>query len=148
MMNDAEYKKAVMSIRICVSGCSLGAIIISAVYTGLFANMWAQAVDLNDIASDAGYDDDVPAYNRCGGLGALDGDRFNTKWSVILVGNAILYGLLTLFSICQIVGTFWWPCCCCAALNHCLASNATFAFLIVTGVYRYSTEGEACAENS
>ena len=52
------------------------------------------------------------------------------------------------FSICQIIGTFFWPMCCMAACGHCALASAHFACVIVTGVFRYQDEGEKCAKNA
>ena len=128
---------------------------------GMYASMWAAAIEFGDSDQSSAYSGDVPYYDTCpigatsGGLIGLGLTRnsyeygeVDTKWTVIFALNMIVYACLTLFSICQMLGTFFWPLCCFAACGHCATSNAHLACIIVTAVFRYRSEGEKCAENN
>ena len=84
-------------------------------------------------------------------LGSVTGQTnlvqyIDTKWSIVLSFNALLYLILSISTVFLVVGTFWWPLICCGALGHCLGGCAMFACIVVTGVFRYTTEGKLCAE--
>ena len=151
-MSEAERAKALFAARCCVCSCSIVLIAMAATFLGLYAKMWSEAIEFGDKA--ANYDGSVPYYDRCPGI---DIDSFNTftnvneagdtKWTVIFTFNTIVYACMITFSICQIIGTYFWPMCLCAACGHCALASAHFAAVVVTGVFRYQDEGEKCTKN-
>ena len=116
----------------------LGVLVLAqtASYTAIYWGMWADANDFNDLA---GSDD---AYNQCASLNA----DFNTKWSVLLAYNSIFYLILSICTVLIILGSFFWPLACCGMIGHCCGVIPHLACLIVTGVFRFSEDGKACAE--
>ena len=140
-------------LRFCVIIVSIFPIIISAVFSGLYWNMWAQALELNDEAAEVyNYNGSVSYYDTCAlesryVLAVDAGLDADTKWTVLLSFNSILYLLLAICSVCQIIGTWAWPLCCLAGFGHCFGDCARLACLIVTGVFRFSGDGDRCAKN-
>ena len=118
--------------------CCLATIplVICATFCGLYWKMWAEANDYNDAAKALGSIASDNAYDACG---LLDTDTFNTKWTVILQFNSILYLLFTIQTIFLCIGAFFWPCCVCGGLMACFSGCAHIAAIIVTGVFRYQS---------
>ena len=107
-------------------------------------NAFASALGGEEVSSG----DDVNAYDLCGGIGISGATTtWDTKWTTLLRFNAYLYLVLailmffTLFATC--VKGFL--CCTCAAMT--CGGCAHLALIIVTGVFRFSSEGKLCAEN-
>ena len=101
---------------------------------------------------------DVSAFDTCGGLtdvttnadGSLAGVEFiNTKWSVLLAFNSYLYLIHCILTFLVLLGStgILWPCCVLGGCGHCFSGCAHLALVIVTGVFRFSDEGERCAKN-
>ena len=67
---------------------------------------------------------------------------------MLLTFNSILYLILTIFSICQCIGTYAAPFCIFATVGQCTMVLVHLACIILTGVFRLSSEGEACANDS
>ena len=84
---------------------------------------------------------DTPIYDLCGKNSA----DYTTNWTVILAFNSIVFLVLAVSSVLM----------CCACLiapigylgicGNCLGCCAYLAAIIVTGVFRFGTEGEQCA---
>ena len=72
-------------------------------------------------------------------------ERFDTQWTTIFKLNAMTYLFLSIVTCCTCMGFAYAPFLICY-YGHCCLIVAHFCVLIVTGTYRYSDEGEACAE--
>ena len=130
--------------------CTILPLIIFSTYCGLYWGMLSQANDINDEYEDLGdflgVDVDVDPYNLCAGAGGADPD-FDTKWMVLLKFNAFLYLVLTICMFFTLFGSFFMPLYCFTCCSMTCGGCAHLALIIVTGVFRFSTEGKACAEN-
>ena len=123
--------------------------------------MWQDATDFNEKAESVDLETktttlaenetsnlkgvEISPYDRCGaeiGLGVE-----STKWSTILAFNSVLYLCLAVFTVICFIGATCQPLICGAVLGHCCGGCAQFICIIMTGAYRYSEQGEACAEN-
>ena len=73
----------------------------------------------------------------------------DTKWSVILAFNSYYYMVHCICSFLVLLGStgILWPCCCLGACGHTFGFCGHLALVIVTGVFRFSDEGERCAKN-
>ena len=101
---------------------------------------------------------DIEAFDTCGGLtevtmkddGSISGVEFiDTKWSVLLKFNSFLYLIHCILTFLVLLGAtgILWPCCLLGGCGHCFSGCAHLACVIVTGVFRFSDEGERCAKN-
>ena len=72
-----------------------------------------------------------------------DGD---TKWKVAFTLNAICYILLTAWALVLVLSSFVWPLAYCGACCVCFTQCFHLACVIIAGVFRYSSDGETCAE--
>ena len=66
---------------------------------------------------------------------------------MIFAFNSILYLLLAIFTLFYMISTCVWPLWVVGVCGHMCGGCAHLACIIVTGVFRYSTEGKACAMN-
>lgn len=73
---------------------------------------------------------------------------WTTNWTTIYLFNGILYALLAVFTFMLCMTCLVWPMGKLGGIGHGLGCCAHLAAIIVTGVFRYSTEGELCASNS
>ena len=90
-------------------------------------------------------------FDNCG-LQTLDPstntfDIVDTKWSVVYTLNAVVYTLLTFFTCCLTFSIFVPILAFCGSCGLCCTQLAHFSAIVVTGVFRYSDEGEKCAKN-
>ena len=106
--------------------------------------MWAKEQAFNKDAKTLGYTGSVNYYDTCG-LGTEDGAP-NTQWSILIIFNSVLYLCHSVFTLCFCVGVFLWPLICCGAIGHSLGALAQIASIVITGLFRYRSEGAACAE--
>jgi len=72
-------------------------------------------------------------------------EELSTNWSVIYTINVIVYAILTgcLFLMC--CTCFVWPIGWLGLIGHSFGFCAHLAAVVVTGVFRYNSYGEACA---
>jgi len=86
---------------------------------------------------------DTPIYDLCGFDGSAD---YTTNWTVILAFNSIVFAVLAVCSVLMCLTCLVWPIGYVGAFGNCLGCCAYLAAIIVTGVFRYSTEGKQCVE--
>ena len=87
-------------------------------------------------------------YDLCGGQGFQPNGFQNsgTGWGTILEFNMILYSVISGCIGMMLLGTFFCPFWCCGAIGAgCGAGCGQLAAIIVTGVFRLSRDGKACA---
>ena len=70
----------------------------------------------------------------------------DTKWSVAFAFNAVVYTLLTIFTLSLVVSAFFWPLVCVGSIGFCITQFAHFAAIICTGIWRFSGDGPRCAD--
>ena len=137
----AEQKNKAIA---CVCCCGVMTLAMSATWCGLYWSMWTEAGEFNDDAAKVGYkNDSIDAYDTCGDFAG----ETNTQWSVILAFNAILYLVLSICTVLLIIGSVFPPLLCCGCLGHTFGGCGMLACVIVTGVFRYQSEGKNCADN-
>ena len=80
--------------------------------------------------------------------GSITGELINTKRSVILAFNSYLYLIHCILTFLVLLGAtgILWPFCVCGSCGHCFSGCAHLAAVIVTGVFRFSSEGELCSK--
>ena len=132
-------------VRMVVGCCTVMALAISGSWCGLYWSMWSEAQDYNDDAEKIGYKGDTPAYDMCGLMGAAD-PEYDTKWTVLLAFNSILFLSLSICTLLLFLGSFFPPLLCCGCCGHTFGGCAMLACVIVTGVFRFQSEGEKCAD--
>ncbi len=71
----------------------------------------------------------------------------DTRWSLVLAMNSILYLCLSVFTVLMLVGALWWPLACGGSIGHCCGGWVQALIIIMTGAYRYSEDGNLCAQN-
>ena len=132
-------------------------LIYAAVICGVYWGWMNKANDYDDKVQN--WQGDISAFDSCGGLydsiqnaGTINTqvNFIDTKWSVLLAFNSYLYLLHCIMTVLVLLGAtgFLWPCCLVGGCGHFFGGCAAFACIIVTGVFRFSTEGERCAESS
>jgi hypothetical protein len=136
--------------------CATCPLIITATFMGLYWSLFSDAAAVNEEYNPSTMPDGYPgAFDNCGGsanemsgsgLSQTIAEYGDTKWSVVFTLNAIVYTLLTVFTICIALSAVMWPLAICGACGVCCTQMAHFASLIVTGVFRYSSAGEKCAK--
>ena len=132
--------------------------IISSTFMGLYWGLFSDAAKIEDeVALPAYYPEiDYPKFDVCfadvistNAQGQPTAAELgNTKWTVIFTLNAVVYTLLTVSELCLLFSAFIWPLAFCGACGVCCTQMAHFAAVIVTGVFRYSSDGERCAEQT
>ena len=137
--------------KTCPYGCSrtvVGSLltitpfIIALAFCSYFFILWKRSDDWDGQINNIYIGD----YDNCG-VGWINADeRFDTKWTTIYKLNGAVYLLLCLVTCCTCMGLAYAPFLICY-YGHCCGIVLHFCVLIVTGTYRYSDEGEACAEN-
>ena len=142
---------------ICICGCC--PFVVSVVFMSLYAVMYAQASEMQSFNVDRWDDMPLPAlgalvrvnpndyfiYDTC--MIKEGGVPLDTKWSTILLFNMILYAVLSVSTICMCFTCVAWPIGYLGAMGHSFGCCAHLAAIIITGIYRYSDEGEMCAQN-
>ena len=93
----------------------------------------------------------MPAeYDLCGGQDIVQPNGFQnsgTGWGTILEFNMILYSVISGCIGMMVLGTFFCPFWCCGSIfASCGASCGQIAAIIVTGIFRLSKDGKACAK--
>ena len=85
------------------------------------------------------------AYDLCG---APPGSDFDTQWTLVMKFNAYFYLILSILVGLMVLGTCclpFWFCGCCGMI---FAGLAHLAALIITGVFRFNSNGSDCAKNN
>ena len=124
------------SVLMCAMGFGIIPLAVTAVYCGLYWEMWADSQDEK-------YDREingVPVFDTCG---IVDGD---TQWTTLLAFNSILYLIMSILTILIMLSYFVPVLALIGGCCHSLACCAHLACIIVTGVFRYSDDGKKCAE--
>ena len=129
----SDPKKGAM----CVIGFGMLPLIIVAVWCGVYWDMWADAMENN--SDNPELPDGTLPYDSCGMVGV------DTQWTTLLAFNSILYLIMAICIVCLMLSVFLAPCFFVGACGLCCSSCANFACIIVTGVFRYSDDGKACA---
>ena len=127
------------SVMACLFGFGLIPLIISAVFCGVYWDMWADAQENNDDFPDL--PDGRLAFDTCGGTADLD-----TKWTTLLAFNSILYLILSILTLLIMLGYFLAPLMYVGGIAHSCGCCAHLAAIICTGVWRYSDDGKKCAD--
>ena len=146
-----------MALLIPLFGLCIVPFIISSTFMGLYWGLFSEVTKVEDeVALPAYYPEiDYPKFDICfqdvtfnaqGTPTAVE--LGNTKWSVVFTLNAVVYTLLTASELCLFLSAFIWPLAICGACGVCCTQMAHFAAVIVTGVFRYSEDGERCAEQT
>merc|ERR1719350_2502615 len=95
--------------------------------------------DLNLTPSDESW------YDYCGYVGPVEGID-GTGWSLIYIWNFITFMILGCATLCLCCTCCLAPCGWIGIVGHFCGFCATFAAVIITGVFRYSDEGKLCAD--
>ena len=125
---------------------------ISVVFCALYWRLWNKADEFNESAFRQGYSGSVQAFDRCNSwtifLQNQNVDErllLDTKWSLVIVLNTIMYLSLSVFTLLMLVGALWWPLACGGSVGHCCGGWVQALVIILTGAYRYSEDGNLCA---
>ena len=130
-------------------GCCITPFIISTTFMGLYWGLFSDAAKFND-ESTSNLDNPFDACGtrdsttNLGGV-AVKTEQIDTKWTVVFTLNAVVYTLLSASTLCLFMGALLWPLAFCGLCGFICTQMAHFAAVIVTGVFRYSDEGEFCA---
>ena len=138
------------ALMVAMLGCCITPFIISTTFMGLYWGLFADAAKFNDEYKDAAGNDNP--FDRCTVMpdeavklaGYEPGD---TKWTVVYTLNAVVYTMLSASTLCLFLSALLWPLAFCGICGFICSQMAHFAALIVTGVFRYSDDGEKCAES-
>ena len=106
--------------------------------------MLAQALDADKDFAGFVYEDGS-YYDSCGTAGETA--DWQTNWTILLKFNAFLYLALACIMLFTILGSCFAPFFCCTCIGLTCGSCAHLALIIVTGIFRFNTEGKLCAEN-
>ena len=108
--------------------------------------MFATADDYDFRIGDGG------SFDGCGAGGkfvrtanGMEMLSMDTKWSVAFAFNAVVYTLLTIFTLSLVISAFCWPLVCVGSIGFCITQFAHFAAIICTGIWRFSGDGPTCA---
>ena len=126
-------------------GCCITPFIISTTFMGLYWGLFSDATEYNDTVGTSKVENPFDACNTEGGsVAGLE--PIDTKWTVVFTLNAIVYTMLSASTLCLFMSALLWPLAICGLCGFVCSQLAHFAAVIVTGVFRYSDEGEACAK--
>ena len=152
---DDGLNAAVNKVRCFAVTCGCCPLIYAAVICGVYWGWMNKANEYDDKVQ--GWQSDISAFDTCGGLfelqtnsdGSFQPNFIDTKWSVLLAFNSFFFLVHCIMTFLVILGAtgILWPCCILGGCGHCFGGCAHLACLIVTGVFRFSTEGEKCAEH-
>ena len=151
----AEMDSALSKVRICAVSCGLCPLIYAAVICGVYFGWMNKGIEYDDKVPN--WQGDISAFDTCGGIfdastnsaGNFAPEFIDTKWSVLLAFNSyffMLHCIMTFLILLGVTGILW-PCCILGGCGHCFGGCAHLACIIVTGVFRFSDEGERCAES-
>ena len=144
-----KLEEKIWAIRMALCCCSVFPLTIACCFCGFYWDMMVKAQEYNEeVALPAGVEkDDTTPYDICG-VEVENDEVLNSKWTVLLAFNAILYLVLG-SSICLLLcGTFLFPFWICGCCGITFGGCAHLAALIVTGVFRFNSEGESCAKST
>ena len=86
------------------------------------------------------------AFDLCGEADPTTGQLGSSQWTLVFILNAIVYTLMTFFTLSSVLCLFVWRLFKIIVCGHLLTWFAHFGALIATGVFRYTANGLACAE--
>ena len=72
----------------------------------------------------------------------------DTKWSLVLAFNSILYLSQAFFTLCMLGVLLWAPLGFIGFWGHFFGGCAPLAAIVVTGVFRFSDQGRLCSDTS
>ena len=131
-------------------GCCITPFIISTTFMGLYWGLFSDATEYNDHVGNSEVENPFDMCNIGGTVSTPAGsatiEEIDTKWTVVFTLNAIVYTLLSASTLCLFMSALLWPLAICGLCGFICSQMAHFAAVIVTGVFRYSDEGEACAK--
>ena len=139
------------ALMVAMLGCCITPFIISTTFMGLYWGLFSDAAKFNDEYKDqAGTDN---PFDRCNTMtdaqmAAIGAEHGDTKWTVVYTLNAVVYTMLSASTLCMFLSALLWPLAFCGICGFICSQMAHFAAVIVTGVFRYSDDGEKCAESS
>ena len=149
-------RAAATRIKIYAVSCGCCPFIYAIVIAAIYWSWLRKARDYDDQAPDL--PGDTSLFDMCGGLanvktnsdGSLSASFVDTKWKVILQFNAFFFCIHLCFTGFVMAGVldFLWCCCIAGGFCHCLSNCIHLACIITTGVYRFSADGERCAESN
>ena len=133
-------------------GISLLPLICSVTFMGLYWALFAGAASVNEYDWQISQSQVITnVFDNCN-LHVLQTDGSyelaDTKWTVVFTLNAVVYTLLTFFTCCHIFAIILPLLAACTVCGLCCTQCAHFAAIVVTGVFRYSVDGEKCAEQT
>ena len=128
--------------------CAVLPLTISCTFMGLYWKLFTVAADYDEAGGDGDFDrcfiKNVPTADELAeGKTITDGD---TKWKVAFTLNAICYTLLSIWALVLVLSAIVWPLAYCGACCVCLTQCFHLACVIIAGVFRYSSDGEECAD--
>ena len=128
--------------------CSIFAIVVTGSFCGVYWGMWTEAQDYNDkiVESNVGSDSDMP-YDKCGSQTGEDSAGLDTKWSVILAFNSILYLIFAISHLFILLSNLFKPLFYIGCCGICCMPAGVLACLITTGIFRFSDDGGKCADD-
>ena len=74
-------------------------------------------------------------------------EQVDTKWTLVLALNSIVYIILASGTFCTILGSFFAPFLLCSFCQVCCGTCLHFATIVVTGVFRFVSQGDACSKS-
>lgn len=147
-----------------VCGCASIPFIIAAVYMGIYWSVYAQSKTYDDALS-VFANGEVSPYDSCGTLSysgatnlfnniaglpkntGIGMPMLNTKWSVAILLNAIVYTVFVGIILTQMLSIFVWPLAFIGVACQICSGCAHLAAVVVVGVFRNHADGESCAQN-
>ena len=138
------------ALMLAMLGCCITPFIISTTFMGLYWGLFSDAAKFNDEYKDISGTDNP--FDRCNimtdaQMELIGQEHGDTKWTVVYTLNAIVYTMLSASTLCLFLSALLWPLAICGICGFICSQMAHFAALIVTGVFRYSDDGEKCAES-
>ena len=141
---NGEKKETVKYSAIFLFVCGICPMTVAATFCGLYWGMWGQAMNVNDLAEENGYDNgDIPAYDTCG----ISQPDFDTHWTTIFALNSVIYLLHAICTGMLCIAFLAWPFGMCGVIGHGFGVFFHLGAIIITGVFRYSDFAEKCAKN-
>ena len=130
--------------------CGIFPCTISATFFGLYFTMLQRSLFFQEHMTDKlnSLDHELPEigfYNSCGHFINADHKNFTTDWTIIFAVNSILYMVLTVFTLMLCLTFLAWPIGMVGIFGHIIFFVGHLGTLIITGMLRYSAEGEKCA---
>ena len=113
MLSKDRFKYALI---LCL--CSFIPLVITATFMGVYWNLYTIA-DEYDFTYEPG-----ASFDGCGmaefNFVTRVREELDTKWSVAITFNAIVYTLLTAFTLCLVASAYFWPLVCIGSFGFCV----------------------------